>query len=195
MKPLLSIVSVAVLASAGLQPKAHAQVFDFGQIEEFESLGSGTQKGGSPPKTIVDDSGRHTVLFTIMESNTEAKIYWRSKDGSQTTIKASDSVPYAAFVWKTIADPFAGRITMLRVLTGTLKSDATVGNLTNDTTERLDHLLALQGKNQTHVAELKAAAEAFKTCPLRLATLMRTSPSGVRTVTVSSSRHSRVISR
>jgi hypothetical protein len=65
---------------------ANAQVFDFGQIEEFESLGSGTQTGGSPPKTIVDDSERHTVLFTILESNTEAKIYWKSKDGSQTTI-------------------------------------------------------------------------------------------------------------
>ena len=31
------------------------------------------------------------------------------------TVKASDSAPYMAFVWKTIADPFAGRITMLRV--------------------------------------------------------------------------------
>ena len=70
--------------------------------------------------------------------------------------KASDSAPYAAFVWKTIADPFAGRITMLRVVSGTLKSDATVFNSTRDSSERLGHLLALQGKTQTHVPELKA---------------------------------------
>jgi hypothetical protein len=88
MKRRISVFAAAMLAliHAGLESGAHAQVFDFGQIEEFESLGSGTQKGGSPPKTIVDDGGRHTVLFTILESNTEAKIYWKSKDGSQTTI-------------------------------------------------------------------------------------------------------------
>ena len=79
-----------------------------------------------------------------------------SKDGSETTVKASDSGPSAAFVWKTIADPFAGRITMLRVVSGTLKSDSTVHNVQRDSPERLGHLLVLQGKNQTHVAELKA---------------------------------------
>jgi len=78
-------VAILALLFADLRPGARAQVFDFGQIEEFESLGSGTQTGGSPPKTIVDDNQRHTVLFTILESNTEAKIYWKSKDGSQTT--------------------------------------------------------------------------------------------------------------
>ena len=61
-----------------------------------------------------------------------------------------------AFVWKTIADPFAGRITMLRVVSGTLKSDTTVHNFTHDSAERLGHLIALQGKTQTHVPELKA---------------------------------------
>jgi elongation factor G len=77
-------------------------------------------------------------------------------DGSEITVKPSDGAPYAAFVWKTIADPFAGRITMLRVVNGTLKSDATVANVTRDTPERLGHLLVLQGKTQTHVPELKA---------------------------------------
>ena len=80
----------------------------------------------------------------------------RSPDGAETAVKASDTAPYAAFVWKTIADPFAGRITMLRVVSGTLKSDATVYNSTRDASERFGHLLALQGKTQTHVPELKA---------------------------------------
>jgi elongation factor G len=77
-------------------------------------------------------------------------------DGSEINIAPSETAPYAAFVWKTIADPFAGRITMLRVVNGTLKSDATVCNVTRDATERLGHLLAVQGKTQTHVTELKA---------------------------------------
>jgi len=78
------------------------------------------------------------------------------KDGAETTTKASDTAPYAAFVWKTIADPFAGRITMLRIVSGTVKSDATVNNATREAPERFGHLLVLQGKTQIHVPELKA---------------------------------------
>ncbi len=77
-----------------------------------------------------------------------------SGDGSSIT--PSDAGPYGAFIWKTIADPFAGRITMLRVVSGTLRSDATVHNQTRDGAERLGHLLVLQGKTQLHVPELKA---------------------------------------
>jgi elongation factor G len=72
------------------------------------------------------------------------------------TITASDSGPVAAFVWKTVADPFAGRITLFRVVSGSLKSDSTVHNLTRDTPERLGHLVLLQGKSQTNVPEIKA---------------------------------------
>ena len=64
--------------------------------------------------------------------------------------------PAAGFVWKTIADPFAGRITMFRVLSGSLKSDSTVHNRTKHTDERLGHLVLLQGKAQTPVPEIKA---------------------------------------
>lgn len=80
------VVLVLLCASTAFQGGAvRAQQFDFGQVDAFESLGSGTQHGGAPPKTIVDDGERHTVLFTIIESNTEARIHWKSPDGEQTT--------------------------------------------------------------------------------------------------------------
>jgi elongation factor G len=71
-------------------------------------------------------------------------------------ITAAASGPAAAFVWKTVADPFAGRITLFRVLSGALKSDSTIHNLTRETPERLGHLVLLQGKTQTSVPEVKA---------------------------------------
>jgi hypothetical protein len=89
LQSVTRIVGVLALLSAGAllhSDTARAQIFDFGQIDGFESLGSGTQRGGSPPKTIVEDGERHTVFFTIIESNTDAKIYWRSMDGDQTTL-------------------------------------------------------------------------------------------------------------
>jgi translation elongation factor EF-G len=78
------------------------------------------------------------------------------KAGAETVREADEKKPAAAFVWKTIADPFAGRITMFRVASGTLKADSGIHNKTRDTAERFGHLLLLQGKTQSSVPEIKA---------------------------------------
>ena len=79
------------------------------------------------------------------------------RQGRQRRSRAADEkAPAAAFVWKTIADPFAGRITMFRVVSGALKADSNIHNKTRDASERLGHLLLLQGKTQTTVPEIKA---------------------------------------
>ena len=80
----------------------------------------------------------------------------RNGDKESEPAVASSDGPTAAYVWKTIADPFAGRITMFRVVSGTMKADATVHNLTKDVTERCGSLLLLQGKTHTSVDELRA---------------------------------------
>ena len=78
------------------------------------------------------------------------------KGGQEVMVKAADGAQYAAFVWKTVADPFAGRITMFRVMSGALKADSTVNNISKETQERLGHLVLLQGKTQSEVPEIKA---------------------------------------
>ena len=80
----------------------------------------------------------------------------KAKSDDEVRVEANAAGPTAAFVWKTVADPFAGRITMFRVVSGTLKSDSTVHNATKDLPERLGHLVLLQGKTQTPVPEIKA---------------------------------------
>jgi elongation factor G len=76
--------------------------------------------------------------------------------GADVSRPADDKQPYAAFVWKTVADQFAGRITLFRVYQGCLKADTTVQNATQGSPERIGHLVALQGKTQTNVPELHA---------------------------------------
>ena len=71
-------------------------------------------------------------------------------------VAAAESAPYTAFVWKTVADPFAGRITLFRVVSGSLRADSTVHNLSRDIPERLGHLLIQQGKTTIQVQEIKA---------------------------------------
>jgi elongation factor G len=60
----------------------------------------------------------------------------------------------SAFVFKTIADPFAGRINVFRVLSGTVKGDANVVNGRAHSKERLGQLLEVQGKDHAQVPEL-----------------------------------------
>ena len=132
------------------------------QDQLVSGLRSATAAGRLYP--LLCTSGLHAIgaqplldaIVSYVPSPAERGFPSVDSGGTETTVTASESAPYAAFVWKTIADPFAGRITMLRVVSGTLKSDATVSNVTRDVSERLGHLLVLQGKTQTHVPELKA---------------------------------------
>ena len=62
----------------------------------------------------------------------------------------------AAFVFKTVADPFAGRITLFRVLAGELKPDSTLVNSRSHGKERIGQLLVLQGKEHVQTEALAA---------------------------------------
>ena len=81
---------MALLCTGMLLPSENvcAQAIDFSQIDKFESMGTATLHGASPPKTIVDDGEWHSVFVTIWQFDTEAKAYWKSLDGKapQTTI-------------------------------------------------------------------------------------------------------------
>jgi hypothetical protein len=65
-----------------LPEQISAQEIDFGKVDKFESLASGTLHVGAPPKTIVDDGERHVVILTIWDADAETKVYWRSSDGN-----------------------------------------------------------------------------------------------------------------
>jgi elongation factor G len=96
------------------------------------------------------------AMLACLPSPADRPFRATDKDGAETTRQADEKLPAAAFVWKTVADPFAGRITMFRVASGSLKSDSNCYNRTRDTLERFGHLLLLQGKTQTSVPEIKA---------------------------------------
>ncbi len=64
--------------------------------------------------------------------------------------------PTSAFVFKTIADPYAGRLSIFRVISGTVRGDTTLQNVGRATSERLGAVNVLQGKQLIHVPELHA---------------------------------------
>jgi elongation factor G len=64
--------------------------------------------------------------------------------------------PFSAYIFKTLSDPYAGRITLLRVYSGGVASDANVSNTQQRSSERLGALSVTQGKELEHISELAA---------------------------------------
>jgi len=71
-------------------------------------------------------------------------------------VKADGNGMFSGLVFKTIADPYAGKLTLFRVYSGSLKPDTSVYNATHETDERIGQLFALQGKKQIPMTEVVA---------------------------------------
>jgi len=71
-------------------------------------------------------------------------------------LKADVNGPFAALVFKTISDPFTGKVSLVRVFSGTFKPDTFYLNSTKETEERVAGLFLLQGKTQESAGEVKA---------------------------------------
>ena len=70
--------------------------------------------------------------------------------------KIADAEPVSIFVFKTIADPFAGRISLVRLYSGIMRSDTTYNNQTKERAEKFGPLQMIQGKAMTPVGEVHA---------------------------------------
>ena len=82
---------------------------------------------------------------------------WKGKsNGKEVERKISDKEPASVFVFKTVADPFAGRVSYFRVISGVVKNDAHLINSRSTVDERLSHIGAIFGKTLTQVTELHA---------------------------------------
>ena len=76
--------------------------------------------------------------------------------GERIDRKYDDAQALSVFVFKTLADPFAGRINYFKVKSGVLKNDATLQNFNRNLAERLQHTMVVQGKQLSELQELHA---------------------------------------
>lgn len=82
---------------------------------------------------------------------------WKGKaNGKEIDRPIKDSAPVSAFVFKTVADPFAGRVSYFKVISGVLKNDGHLLNARSGVDERLSHVGAVFGKTIQPLTELHA---------------------------------------
>ncbi|MHB1023051.1 MAG: elongation factor G [Acidobacteriaceae bacterium] len=95
------------------------------------------------------------ILQTVMANGSD-----RSGDaGAEVEMvmrRVDDKEPLALYVYKTMTDPFSGRVSFFKVISGVVKTDATVQNFVRKEAERLAHLSIMQGRKAVEVQELHA---------------------------------------
>ncbi|HQD05155.1 MAG TPA: elongation factor G, partial [Bacillota bacterium] len=81
---------------------------------------------------------------------------WLPGKEEEASREPSEDAPLSVFVFKTLADPYVGRINYFRVNSGKLKPDSQVYNATKDKMERIGQLFSMRGKNQIMMEEVVA---------------------------------------
>jgi elongation factor G len=83
-------------------------------------------------------------------------LQWGELKGEQGSVKTSLDHPFSSLVFKTISDPYTGRISLMRIFSGKVNPDATVTNCSREVSEKLGGLFFLQGKEQIPAGQAKA---------------------------------------
>ncbi len=117
---------------------------------------------GTFAPVFVAAGGREIGIFPLLNaivdlipSPTERKKVAMGKDGEEE-LTCSDAGPLAAYVWKTTADPFVGKMTYFRVYSGVIQADAKVWNQNKGAEERMAGLHVQRGKEQIPVKVIHA---------------------------------------
>lgn len=141
--------------------------FNEGELSEeeiYDGLVKGASDGEIAPIMCGSSTtgvGVHTLLEDIIEcfpSPVDTTLYKAKnlKNDNYIDIKINEEEPFSALVFKTIADPFVGKLSMFRVITGKAKADTVVINANKRKEEKMGTLYFLRGKQQYTTSEIKA---------------------------------------
>lgn len=133
-------------------------------LEIYEGLINGCTSGDIAPVmcgSAIKAIGINTLLEDIVECFPSPKYAIPQKAKKLNTneevfLKLNEKEPFSAFVFKTIADPFVGKISLFRVITGKLNGEVDVINSNKDKPEKLANVFFMRGKNQIPTKEVVA---------------------------------------
>ncbi|MFY9841823.1 MAG: elongation factor G [Terriglobales bacterium] len=104
----------------------------------------------------VDELMDFIVDYTPAASEHHAITGWTAEGAEPSTRKGTDNEPASVYVFKTVSDAFAGRISYFKVFSGVLKNDASLQNYNRNTLEKFAHISLIQGKQAVPIHEIHA---------------------------------------
>ncbi len=134
----------------------------FTQDELIDGIHKGMNKGIITPvvcASAVDYTGVDMILKEIgllIPNADEVEAVEAIQDDDVIEVKCDESAPMSAFVFKTVADPFVGKMSYIKVVSGEFKADSTVYNANTDENEKIGKLYFMKGKQQTETASVTA---------------------------------------
>jgi len=97
-----------------------------------------------------------SLIAEILPSPLEGRVLHGTENGKEIQKAIAPGEAASAFVFKTSADPFAGRVTFFKVTSGSIKDDAHLNNMRSSVNERLAHIATPFGKTMQPITELRA---------------------------------------
>lgn len=139
---------------------------EFTRDEIVRGLHNGVVNGDIVPVIVgsaLQGIGIHTLLDTIkLYMPTPTELFSGERKGVniatqlEQVVKISDEEPFSAIVFKTLVDPFIGKITFFKVNSGVLRKDTEVLNTNKNKKERIAQVITMQGNKQIELEELRA---------------------------------------
>ncbi len=134
----------------------------FTQKELTDGIHKGMNEGIITPVTCVSSTTMAGVdmlmkeIDLLLPAPTDNDTKEATQGDDIVEIKNDETAPMAAFVFKTVADPFVGKMSFIKVHSGVLKTGAEITNATTGATEKVGKLVYLVGKKQIDVTEVPA---------------------------------------
>lgn len=159
--------NMIVEAVAETSEELMTKYFEEGTLSDqeiYDGLIKGCSTGEIAPVmcgSALKGIGIETLLEDIVECFPSPNMMAPQKaesiaDNSEILVKIDETAPFSAIVFKTIADPFVGKLSIFKVITGKALSDAVVNNINKEKQEKLGNMFVLRGKQQINVKELTA---------------------------------------
>ncbi len=133
----------------------------FTQKELIDGIHKGMNEGIITPVTCVSSTDLSGVDMLLKEISLllphqaeNATVMAEDANGEPVEVACSESEPMSAFVFKTVADPFVGKMSFLKVFSGVVTPNKEVLNTTTGNTEKVGKLVTLMGKKQTEASQV-----------------------------------------
>ena len=154
LEPLREMINEAVAEQSEELMEKYFSGEEFTLPEMYSSLREGVALGDIVPVlcgSALNKLGISSLMNAIhayfpAPNAKDEFIIAKKKDGSDSRLKVDSSDPLSALVFKTVADPYVGKLSYFKVFSGIMTPDTTVYNMNQDTNEKIGKIYVMQGK-------------------------------------------------